>query len=126
LQAQKEKTPSPERIVSKVAKEQRIKKTLDFKKAYKEGKRFLSPRFVLYVRPNGLSHARIGVSIAKRHFKLATKRNRLRRVAQELFRTKKAARVSGFDFVIASRGRREQDINEAVRELRSLIAGNRR
>jgi len=110
-----------------VKKEQRIRKPLDFRKAYKEGRRFLSPRFVLYVRPNGFPYARVGVAIAKRHFKLATRRNRLRRVAKESFRKGMVARGRGYDFVIASRpSRHSSDIKQAARELRGLVLGTKR
>jgi len=104
-------------------KEQRLRKPADFRKTYKEGRRFVSPNFVLYVRPNGLPYARVGVSIKKSHFKLATKRNRLRRVAKESFRKDMIVRGRGYDFVAASRvGRRGPDMKQAARELRGLVS----
>jgi len=106
--------------------EHRIRKPLDFRKAYKEGRRFLSARFVLYVRRTGLPYARIGVAIAKRHVKLATRRNRLRRVAKESFRKGMLSRGRGYDFVVTSRaGRRGSDIKQEARELRGLVLGQR-
>jgi len=121
-EAQEKRAPPLERIMKK---EQRIRKPSDFRKAYKEGRRFLSPHFVLYVRRNNLPHhARIGVSISKGQFKLATRRNRLRRIVKESFRKGMASRGRGYDFVVASRpGRRSSDIKQAARELQSLVSG---
>jgi len=42
--------------------------------------------FVLYARPNQLSHARLGVVAAKRLAPRAVTRNTIKRLARELFR----------------------------------------
>jgi len=42
--------------------------------------------FVLYARPNQLSHARLGIVAAKRFAPRAVTRNTIKRVARELFR----------------------------------------
>jgi ribonuclease P protein component len=92
----------------------------DFRKAYREGRRYLSPSFVLYARKNDLPQTRIGVAISKAHFKLATKRNRLRRVAKELFRNEIIPRVTGYDFIVSSRAA-GRNVREALVELKDLI-----
>jgi len=74
------------------------------------------------MRGNASSRPRVGVSLAKRHFKLATGRNRLRRIAKELFRTEINPRASGYDFVVASRPSRFRSTpGEAAKELKQLI-----
>lgn len=103
-------------------KESRLRAPSDFRKTYKEGKRVLSPHFVLYIRENSLAKARIGVAIAKKHFNLAINRNRLRRVAKELFRKKPAACFEGCDIVVASRRTLlKPNMNEAEKELRKIL-----
>lgn len=103
-------------------KEFRLRKQSDFKAAYKKGKRSLSPCFVLYIHKNSLPLSRVGVSISKRHFKLATQRARLKRVAKELFRKKINPVSAGYDFVLASRAAcRGKHINEAAKEIKCLI-----
>ena len=103
-------------------KKLRIKSPSDFKKTFKEGRRFLSPRFVLYMRKNALKTARIGVSISKSHFKLATRRNRLRRIAKELFRKEIAPNLKGYDLVVASRAySKSSNFNEIIKGLKALI-----
>ena len=103
-------------------KEFRLRKSKDFKKVFKEGRRFSSPHFVLYIGKNTLPNARFGISISKSHFKLATRRNRLRRIAKEVFREKVSPNVEGYDFVVASRANYPMShLNKAAEELKELI-----
>ncbi|NQU95697.1 MAG: ribonuclease P protein component [Candidatus Omnitrophica bacterium] len=105
-----------------MTKEKSLRKPADFKKVFKEGKRLLSPRFVLYVRDNALPQARVGISIAKIHFKLATRRNQLRRAAKETIRQEAGRFIKGCDLVVTSRASTlKPDINESIVELKELI-----
>jgi ribonuclease P protein component len=47
---------------------------------------FRTENFVLYVRPNELGHARLGVVIAKRFAPRAVTRNLAKRLSREIFR----------------------------------------
>ncbi len=47
---------------------------------------FRTDHFVLYVRPNQLGHARLGVVVAKRLAPRAVTRNQVKRITRELFR----------------------------------------
>jgi len=104
----------------------RLKRPADFKKTYKEGRRFRSPHFVLYVRENPGHVARLGVSIAKAHAKLASRRNRLRRVAKETFRTELLKKLDGYNVVVSLRygagqiaaGVIEEELKELLRRAR--------
>ena len=104
-------------------KELRLKRASDFKKAFKKGIRTVNPHFVLYVCENGLQQPRFGVSIAKKHCKLATRRNRLRRIAKELFRQKIAPEGRGCDYVITSRAKCNiTPLAETVRNLKNIFS----
>ena len=103
-------------------KKLRLKKPSDFKKAYKEGTKLSSPHFVLYARKNGLSNLRVGVAIAKRHVKLATQRNKIRRAAKEFLREKISRSIGGYDFVVASRlACNKENTNETIKEVKELL-----
>jgi ribonuclease P protein component len=52
---------------------------------------------------NGLDHARLGLSIGRRSLPRAVDRNRLKRLAREVFRKGKG-RYAGYDIVITLRG----------------------
>ena len=64
----------------------RIVKTDDFSSVFRLRPAYKSKHFVLYVRPNSLEHARLGVVVAKRLAPRAVTRNAIKRIAREIFR----------------------------------------
>ncbi len=110
----------------------RLKKPADFKKVFKEGKRLLGPHFGLYIRANRTDTPRLGVSISKTHCKLATTRNRLKRVAKAIFEERIHPLTGGYDFVISSRRRSkdkhmaEEQIKESLTKLEHYVKGRKR
>ena len=58
--------------------------------------------FHLRYRPNGLSHARLGLAISKRASKLAVERNRLKRLLRESFRRTRSE-LPPVDLVVMAR-----------------------
>ena len=102
----------------------RLKKSSDFGRAFKEGARVYSPHFALYMRENALPNSRFGMSVSKNHLKLATRRNRLRRIAQGLFANEIMPVVTNRDFVLASRKKGiGNNFNDDKKEIKKLIAG---
>lgn len=69
-----------------------------FAKPYKIAHKYL---LVLFL-PNQKSHARIGIIAAKKHLKLAVKRNCFRRVVRESFKAHKE-RLKGLDIIVLIR-----------------------
>ena len=62
------------------------------------------------------------MSLSKAHTKLATRRNRLRRVARETFRNELLGKLDGHDIVIASRAGFEKIARNVVEgELKELL-----
>jgi ribonuclease P protein component len=55
--------------------------------------------FTVLCRPNDQQDPRLGLAIAKKHCKLATARNRLKRVVRESFRQHQAL-LAGLDIVV--------------------------
>lgn len=66
-------------------KEQRIAKRSDFVLAYDEGRKEHTRYTVLFIRPNGLAHPRIGIT-ATRKLGKANVRNRVKRWVRETYR----------------------------------------
>lgn len=85
------------------SKSEHILKSKDFRSIYKKGLRARCGAAVLYCLPNGLGHNRLGISIGSRFVKLATKRNRIRRVFREIYRKKKGILKKGYDLVLVVR-----------------------
>lgn len=65
---------------------QRIIKTDDFSSVFRLRPVHRTQHFVLYLRPNPLGHARLGVVVAKRLAARAVTRNLIKRLAREVFR----------------------------------------
>jgi len=58
--------------------------------------------FLVYARPNGLTHARIGIIASKRVAPRAVDRNRAKRLVREVFRSM-CHRLTGTDIVVQLR-----------------------
>lgn len=68
------------------ARVRRIVKTDEFSSVFRLRPVQRSAHFVLYVRANELSHARLGVVVAKRFAPRAVTRNTIKRITREIFR----------------------------------------
>ena len=68
------------------ARDRRIVKTDEFSSVFRLRPVQRTAHFVLYIRENQLSHARLGVVAAKRFAPRAVTRNTIKRVTRELFR----------------------------------------
>lgn len=64
----------------------RIVKTDEFSSVFRLRPVQRTAHFVLYARPNALTHARLGVVAAKRFAPRAVTRNTIKRVTREIFR----------------------------------------
>jgi len=69
--------------------------------------------FTVLCRANEDDEARLGLAIAKKHCRLATDRNRIKRVIRESFRRHKAA-LAGLDIVVLNRPAAAQTDNEQL------------
>jgi ribonuclease P protein component len=68
------------------ARVRRIVKTDEFSSVFRLRPAQKTAHFVLYIRPNELPHARLGVVAAKRFAPRAVTRNTIKRTTRELFR----------------------------------------
>lgn len=80
----------------------RVKSGADFAQAYKLGVRDDAHWIVVYGRPNGLAHARLGLSISRK-VGGAVRRNRLKRLLREAFRLRQRELAPGIDLVVVGR-----------------------
>ncbi|MEH6548584.1 MAG: ribonuclease P protein component [Pseudomonadales bacterium] len=60
------------------------------------------PQLLMLARPNSGCHARVGLVISKKHVKLATARNRIKRLLRESFR-QRANQLPALDIIVLSR-----------------------
>ncbi len=111
----------PERLRFRPAN--RIKSGKDFGLAYGRGSRARGKLMTVCVADNGREVTRLGLSIGKRVWKSAVRRNRVRRVFREAFRLLLPEFPPGLDIIlIGSVPRLEPDLGPTVEELARLVA----
>lgn len=73
--------------------------------------------FLILARPTDNPYARLGLVIAKKHIRLATRRNRLKRLIRETFRHQQPT-LNGIDvIVLARKGMDELDNQQLIDQL---------
>tara|TARA_B100000989_G_scaffold273365_1_gene231456 strand:+ start:204 stop:590 length:387 start_codon:yes stop_codon:yes gene_type:complete len=90
------------------AEAMRLTNPKDFKKCFQAGKRANNKVFSLYYIENGGLPGRLGVNVAKSKINKAVDRNKIKRVAREVFRQ---GGFNGLDIVLLLKN--EKNYNEA-------------
>ena len=78
---------------------QRLLKGTEFAAVFAARRYHRSRSYLVMCLPNALGYARLGMVVAKRQFKRAVDRNRMRRVIRETFRLRSAA-LPAIDVVV--------------------------
>jgi ribonuclease P protein component len=97
-------------------KRHRLSRARDYQSVFSEGVRKGRGPFVLFVRPNGLPHCRLGLSIPRR-VGGAVARNLIKRRLREVFRLHQRDEPAGYDLVVAVRPHEALPIDEYRRLL---------
>jgi ribonuclease P protein component len=84
----------------KFRRTQRIRRRAEFQQIYKHGTRVSGRYYTLFIQPNRLATARVGVA-ATRKLGGAVVRNRAKRLVREVFR--RSGIAPGFDIVVVPR-----------------------
>lgn len=97
----------------------RLKKRSDFVSAKENGRSWVSKSIVLQVRANDLNQIRYGVTITKKIYPSAVKRNRVKRRLRALaMETLETAAKPGYDYVFIGR---KQSYDQDYERLKSEI-----
>lgn len=106
---------------------QRLKREADFARAFREGSRARCGDLLVAVAENGLPYSRLGLSVGKRIWKSAVRRNRIKRIYREAFRLSQEELPVGLDIVLVpGRPRLEPDLEATRRDLLASCAKARR
>lgn len=81
-----------------------IKENRDFRRIYNRGRSAVTPFLVLYCRPNGRDHNRLGITVSTK-IGCAVVRNRARRRLREVFRLASPGLRRGYDVILVARAR---------------------
>ena len=79
-----------------------LKKNEDFRSVYDDGRSRADRYLVMYIRQNGLSINRLGISVSKKVGNSVV-RHRFKRLVKESYRLQEAVFNSGLDIVIVAR-----------------------
>lgn len=74
----------------------------EYQRVFEQARRSTDPCFTVLWRSNVLGLPRLGLAISKKHVKLATQRNRLKRLVREYFRLHQGD-LPPMDFVVLAR-----------------------
>ena len=104
-------------------KKERIRKRADFQRIFRSGAKLQTPHFRVSIRPNGLSHARLGVTVGRK-IGSAVQRNRIKRRVREFFRLNKGSLPGSSDLVVTAReGAVSLNFWQVSEELKGLFRG---
>lgn len=81
---------------------ERLKKSWEFQRAYKKGKKYWDAYFVIYVYHTQLKQTRLGITVSKKVGK-SVQRNRVKRLVREAFRVLKYKLLPHYDIVVVGR-----------------------
>ena len=100
-----------------------LKKNRDFQLTYKKGKSYANRYLVMYVRKNGTSSNRLGLSVSKKVGNSVV-RHRVTRLLRESYRLQEEHFRRGYDIIIIARASAKdksyQEIESAVVHLGKL------
>ena len=82
-------------------------------RVFKKAGRSKDKLFTVLYRSNKLQRARLGLAVAKKHCKLATDRNRIKRLVRESFR-KHQIELAGIDIVVLNQPSTHKADNKAL------------
>jgi len=74
----------------------------DFSRVFRQAKRTSGGGLTILTIENSVGHPRLGLAIAKKHLKLASQRNRLKRIIRTSFRQHQST-FANLDIVVLSR-----------------------
>jgi len=85
-----------------LGKSRRILLTREFASVYSKRRSAADEFLVVYAAPNGRAESRLGLSVGRR-VGPAVRRNRIKRLLRETFRTSRLTLPGGYDFVVVAR-----------------------
>lgn len=100
----------------------KLVKTDEFSSVFDFKDRLRCQYFVLHYKPSDLPHLRLGLVVGKKIHKSAVKRNYMRRVMRELFRSHPSRMLLSYDLVIRiTRKFDQREFHEIERQFQRLM-----
>jgi ribonuclease P protein component len=100
-----------------------LKNNTDYRNIYNTGKSYANKYLVMYVKKNGLSSNRLGISVSKKVGNSVV-RHRITRLVRESYRLSEDQLLNGLDIVVVARvsakGKNYSEIDSALMHLIKL------
>jgi ribonuclease P protein component len=94
-------------------RESRLTDTVTFDRVFRKAHRSRDNMFTVLTTENNSCAARLGLAISKKHCRLASSRNRIKRIVRESFRQHRAE-LDGLDVVVLNQAATHQADNRAL------------
>jgi ribonuclease P protein component len=89
-------------MMATLSKEQKLRKSGQFRHVYTGGRRLSGPRLTIFYQANNLRHNRLGLAVRKKRFKLSTRRHYIQRRLREAYRHHQMLFLPGYDIVVSA------------------------
>jgi ribonuclease P protein component len=104
---------SGERPDHRFQRTSRLTDAASFGRVFRKARRSRDKMFTVLTTENPGNEARLGMAISKKHCRLASDRNRLKRIIRESFRQHRAE-LGGLDIVVLNQSDTQQADNKAL------------
>lgn len=98
----------------------RVTNAQDYRAIFQKGKRLRGQYWEVVAKPGEGQASRLGMAISKKVCRLSSHRNRLKRVAKEVFRHEQGL-LKNWEFVVMARAAKPKTPRALTRELKSLL-----
>lgn len=100
-----------------------IKKSADYKRVMKEGRKRISPHLVLYVADQDpvLGQSRLGLSISKANIPLATRRNRIKRLIRDVWQNRSERKLVKDAVLVVKKGTDKVKNDSLIAEITYIL-----
>ena len=102
-----------------LGKSERITRQKEIARVFQQGRAATDPRLRLHVLANSLGRSRLAVAVSSQHGG-SVRRNRIKRLCREAFRTSRQELPAGHDFVMVPRAGGDFTLEGLRRSLRGL------
>lgn len=109
---------------SSFPKDAKIRKSSDFKEVLDKGKKLYTDSFTVICAGNSFGYSRLGLVVSKKSSKSAVKRNRIKRIAREVFRRNKDLFGSLDILVLAKKNSEALTYKKAEEEITKAFKSN--
>ena len=105
-----------------LSKKFKLKKTEEYKRLFRGGKRVRTRNFIIYSAANSEKFSRIGISVSKKSVSRAVDRNRAKRLVREAFRLNRNLFKDRDTLIVITGSIHDTKLHDIVTEIQSGLS----